>query len=193
MPSHTDDTNPDGQATFVWQSMMPASAAAVFAWHESPEALPTLLPASRYVRLERRDAGVKDGAVVVIAAGVGPLRLRWVARHFGYDAGRQFCDEQIRGPFRRWQHVHRVEAVGTDQSLLIDRIVYSLPGGRLTHALLEPTCQRILAQAFSERHRLTRQAILAWAHRPRSRRTSITETRVPWPPVVGDEEVSCRA
>ncbi|MEO8482701.1 MAG: SRPBCC family protein [Acidobacteriota bacterium] len=170
---------------------MPASAAAVFAWHESPEALPTLLPASRFVQLERRDGGVADGAVVVIAVGVGAFRLRWVARHFGYDAGRQFCDDQVRGPFRLWRHVHRVEPIGSDQSLLIDRIVYTLPGGRLAHRWLEPTCRRMLARAFAERHRLARRAIMAWAPR-HGRRPSITELRVPLPRPVG-QEASCRA
>ena len=47
--------------------------------------------------------------------------VTWEARHFGrrwrlsvriteYDRPRMFCDEQVRGPFRRMRHDHRFEA-----------------------------------------------------------------------------------
>ena len=85
---------------FVYRSVVPAPAADVFAWHERPDALPALLPRGGFVRVERREGGIRDGAWATLSVGIGPLRTKWKARHFGFVAGRQFCDEMVRGPFR---------------------------------------------------------------------------------------------
>ena len=109
-------------------SLIPASADDVFQWHERPEALLDLIPSGGWVRIERRAGGVQDGGRVTLSIGLGPLRMLWEARHYGYVRGKQFCDEQVRGPFRTWRHTHRIEAMGVSQSLYEDRIEYELDG-----------------------------------------------------------------
>jgi hypothetical protein len=84
------------RSVFTYHSLIPRPAADVFRWHERPEALRALLPSTRLVRIERQSGGVEDGACVVFSVGVGPLRMRWEARHYGYLRDRQFCDEQVR-------------------------------------------------------------------------------------------------
>jgi hypothetical protein len=131
----------------------------VFRWHERPEALRALLPSSRLVRIERQSGGVEDGACVVFSVGVGRLRMRWEARHYGYLRDRQFCDEQVRGPFRSWRHRHRFEPIGTEQSLYEDRVEYAVPGGRLAQRLAAPVLRFLLTRAFARRHRIVRAAV----------------------------------
>jgi ligand-binding SRPBCC domain-containing protein len=41
--------------------------------------------------------------------------------------GRQFRDVQISGPFRRWDHTHRMTPEGSDSYYLKDRVQYELP------------------------------------------------------------------
>lgn len=75
----------------------------------------------------------------------GSLRLgeevTWRARHFALpftmtsritelDAPHWFVDEQVRGPFARFRHEHRFEAVG-DGTRMVDRIVFDAPFGPL--------------------------------------------------------------
>jgi lipocalin/uncharacterized protein YbjT (DUF2867 family)/ligand-binding SRPBCC domain-containing protein len=149
-----EDLAPAG--VFVHRSLVPAPAEAVFRWHERPEALRDLIPPGNWVRVERREGGVRDGGRVTLAIGRGPFRFRWEARHYGYVRGRQFSDEQVRGPFRVWRHTHRMEAVGSNQTLYEDRIEYVMRGGALVHRLLDGLLKRVLARAFEQRHRTVR-------------------------------------
>jgi ligand-binding SRPBCC domain-containing protein len=84
---------------------------------------------------ERAVAGTTSGTI-----GLGET-VTWRARHFGVvwqmtsritalEAPHQFIDEQVRGPFARFHHVHRFEpsARGT---LMVDDIEFRAPLGPL--------------------------------------------------------------
>jgi len=148
----------DAPDVFTYRSIMIGQAADVFRWHERPEALLDLLPSRRFVRIERRTGGLRDGGSVAFSIGIGPLRMRWEARHDGYCLGERFCDEQIRGPFRIWRHTHRFVAVGTEQTLYEDRVEYALPGGRGIARLARPVVRLLLARMFARRHQIVRAA-----------------------------------
>ena len=145
-------------AVFTCRSIVAGRAADVFGWHERPEALLDLLPSRRFVRIERRTGGLRDGGSVAFSIGIGPLRMPWEARHYGYVVGERFCDEQIRGPFRLWRHTHRFVAVGTEQTLYEDRVEYAVRGGRLVARLADPVVRHLLARMFARRHQIVRAA-----------------------------------
>ena len=151
LAEHGDDTGTRG--LFVHRSVVNAPAAAVFRWHERPEALEQLMPPGRLVRIEHRAGGIRDGGRVALSIGLGPLRFRWEARHYGYVRGKQFCDEQVRGPFQTWRHTHRVQAIGTSESLYEDRVEYGLRGGVLAHTFFDRPLRLILRRTFAQRHR----------------------------------------
>ena len=115
---------PGHASTFTYGSIIGAPTAEVFRWHEQPGALAALKPA-RLVRIEQQAGGIRDGGRVTVSIGVGSLRLRWVLRHYGYIAGRRFCDEQVRGPFAVWRHTHLFEPIGSSQTLYQDRIEFA--------------------------------------------------------------------
>ena len=145
-------------SAFLYRSIVEAPAPVVFHWHERPEAIERLLPA-RLVRIEHRSGGIRDGGRVVLSIGVGSLRFRWEARHFGYVKGEQFCDEQVRGPFALWRHTHRVEAIGAWQTLYEDRVEFALPGGNAINALAGRILQPLLRSAFARRHAVVRAQV----------------------------------
>jgi ligand-binding SRPBCC domain-containing protein len=142
--------------TFIYRSVMPAAAREVFAWHERPTALFDLLPLSRFVRVLSRSGGIRDGGRIVFTMGMGPLRIRWEALHFGYVQDQQFCDEQVHGPFRLWRHTHRVEPLSESSSVLEDRVEYLLPGGWPIQAMAGRAVRRMLLSMFERRHAITR-------------------------------------
>jgi uncharacterized protein (TIGR01777 family) len=138
---------------FTWRSAMPASAAEVFAWHARAGAFERLMPPWRRFRLvERTGTGIQDGTRVVFELGFGPIWMRWVALHSGYQEGRQFRDEQIQGPFEAWQHTHRFVHENDDTSWLEDRVSYELQFSPFSHLVAGRMLGNMLEQLFRFRH-----------------------------------------
>ena len=144
-------------SVFVHRSELPASASAVFRWHEHPDAARHLLP-RMFIRLEHHDGSLGNGTVV-LSVGLGPVRLRWETRHCGYVRDSQFCDEQVRGPFAVWKHIHRVEPLGPNRCVYEDRVEYAVRGGRLVRALVERPLGWMFARAFARRHAIVRAQV----------------------------------
>jgi ligand-binding SRPBCC domain-containing protein len=130
----------------------------VFRWHEQPGALAALTPPG-LVRIERREGGIRNGGQVTLSIGVGPARVRGTARHYGYIAGRQFCDEQVRGPFIVWRHVHLFEPVGPSKTLNQDRLEFAVARHRALNGLAAAALRPLLRIAFAHRHRVVRTAV----------------------------------
>lgn len=79
----------------------------MFAWHARAGAFERLTPPWESVRIIEREGGIEDGARAVLEMRVGPVPVRWTARHLDGVPGRQFVDEQEGGPFAEWRHTHR--------------------------------------------------------------------------------------
>jgi ligand-binding SRPBCC domain-containing protein len=144
---------------FAHRSIVSASAARLFQWHERPEALLDLVPLRRWVRIEHQVGGLRDGGRATIAVGAGPFRARWEARHFGFIQDEQFCDEQLSGPFAMWRHTHVFEAIGPNQTAYEDRVECVLPGGAFINWLSAPILRRMLTRMFEWRHKVVREAM----------------------------------
>ena len=154
--------------TFLRESPMPVDAAGLYAWHARPGAFDRLVPPWEQVRLESWKGGeatrgrplheqagdLSDGAEVTIRMGLGPLRMRWVARHQDHIPGRQFVDVQISGPFAAWRHSHRFLPRG-DLSTLQDEVSWTLPLGPLGERFGRRFAQAHLERMFQFRHART--------------------------------------
>ena len=140
---------------FVKRSRLPVSAERAFGWHAAPGALEALTPPWEPVEIVERTGGIADGARVVLRIGRRPFRLRWIAVHSGFIAGRQFRDVQISGPFARWEHTHRFEPDGADACWLEDRVEYKLPLGPVGELFGRTLVRRKLERLFEYRHAAT--------------------------------------
>ncbi|WP_022835941.1 TIGR01777 family oxidoreductase [Salisaeta longa] len=159
--------------SLTFRSSLDAPADAVFNWHARPGAFQRLTPPWAPVRLESLE-GIRDGDRAVIRLGPGKLSLKWVAEHFGYEEGRQFCDAQVEGPFRSWEHTHRMTPDGPERCTLIDHIDYELPLGDIGSALNEHFGAPELKRQFAYRHRITaRDLALHRRYNPEGRALSI--------------------
>ncbi|ADX74050.1 hypothetical protein Asphe3_29380 [Pseudarthrobacter phenanthrenivorans Sphe3] len=101
---------------------------------------------------ERVVAGVTSG---LIGAG---QEVSWQARHFGvpltmtsrithFDFPHSFTDEQVKGPFKSFRHVHEFE-ITAGGSVMTDRVEFSAPFGLLGRVVeklvLRPYLQRLI-------------------------------------------------
>ena len=133
-------------------------AETVFEWHERPGASERLKPPWERVEVVDRTGGIKDGDRAMLRVSVGVFRFRWEVEHSGYEAGRQFCEEQVSGPFPYWKHTHRVVPEGADKCYLEDRIEYVLPFAMRMFG--KASFRKRLDRMFTYRHRTMVQDLL---------------------------------
>lgn len=161
-----------GLLKFSKESRIETSAERAFAWHEREGALERLIPPWESIRVVERTGGIRDGGRVVLAMKAGLLPIRWVAEHHGYDPPNAFRDTQVRGPFKRWEHLHRFAPAADGGCLLKDEITFALPLGALGRLLGGGHVRKQLERTFAYRHTVTTEDLALherFADRPRKK------------------------
>jgi uncharacterized protein len=145
---------------FVARSRLPVPAAVLLDWHVRPGAFERLNPPWAPAKVLSRTGGVTDGGRVTLQVKLGGLPIRWELEHAHYDAGSSFLDRQVRGPFARWEHVHRVIPDGPQAAWLEDHITYEMPAGALGGMVAPALLRERLAATFAFRHRQTARDLI---------------------------------
>jgi ligand-binding SRPBCC domain-containing protein len=86
-----------------------------------------------------------------------PIRLPWEAEIVEFDWNDHFCDVQVRGPFARWRHCHRLSADGAG-TLLKDSVEYELPLGGFS-GVVQPFVAFQIASIFKYRQARTAELL----------------------------------
>lgn len=142
---------------FAYSSVIHAPLEAVWAFHERPDAIERLTPPWQPVEVVSRTGSLEIGARVEFLIPAGPFKVRWIARHTGYDRLHYFVDEQISGPFRHWVHTHRFAREG-EGTRLTDAIEFALPVPPLGDFFGGWIAKQQLRKMFRYRHEVTRRA-----------------------------------
>lgn len=137
---------------FVHSTTLPFPAGEVFRWHEQAGALERLSPPWQDVRVEARQGGIADGGRVTLSMKTPLGRRRWVAEHRDLVRGQWFRDVQVTGPFKSFEHLHRMDPDGEHGCTMTDRIDYELPLGALGDLAAGWMVRRDLRRAFAYRH-----------------------------------------
>jgi ligand-binding SRPBCC domain-containing protein len=155
---------------FEYQFVVRAPVSAVSVFHHDPRVLKKLTLPPVFIQIHQFEP-LAEGATAEYTLWIGPLPIPWTAVHS--DVTEQgFTDTQRQGPFKRWQHTHRFEAVNDQQTLVKEHIEYVyLPGlrGLLSRLLFN---RATLFFMFSARKWLTRRYVSP----PNRRNTSSTST-----------------
>lgn len=78
------------------------------------------------------------------------LPLRWVSEITEFDPPFRFTDEQVKGPYRRWRHVHHFYPLSTG-TLIVDDVTYEIPFGFLGRIVHRIVIRRQLDAIFAFR------------------------------------------
>jgi ligand-binding SRPBCC domain-containing protein len=144
---------------YVKESRLDAPPQAVFAFHESPDALTALIPPWETMRVAESSGSLRPGSRVVLRGRVmGIIPVRWVAVHTEYDPPHLFADVQESGPFARWIHRHHFLDDGRGGTILRDEVDYELPLAPLGRWLAGWFVRRTLDRMFEFRHDVTRRS-----------------------------------
>lgn len=130
---------------------VPRPRDEVFAFFSDARNLEKITPEFLQFRvLNEGPTGVHAGMLIDYRLKLFGIPFRWQSQIESFEPGEQFVDVQLRGPYRRWRHVHEFrEAPGGTQ--MFDRVEYALPFGplgSLAHALF---VRRTLGKIFDFR------------------------------------------
>jgi ligand-binding SRPBCC domain-containing protein len=130
----------------------------------------SVLPPDRLFNLARSidahldsqaDAGEQAVAGVTMGLIGAGQEVTWRARHFGVpirmtsritsmEFPERFVDEQVRGPFKAFRHVHEFEATASG-SVMTDRVEFTAPFGLLGRIVEKLVLHRYLERLIVER------------------------------------------
>ena len=92
----------------------------------------------RFRILTERPLTMCAGTILDYELRILGVWVRWRTLIEVWEPESRFEDTQTKGPYREWRHIHSFEALGSDRTLMRDRVEYSLPLGllgRLVHWL----------------------------------------------------------
>ena len=118
--------------TAVW---LPSEIADVFAFFSDARNLEFITPEWLRFRIKTpMPVMLKPGSLLDYSLQLRGVPVRWLSEITAWDPPYRFVDEQRKGPYRRWvhEHVFRKKDSGTE---VVDRVDYTVPGGRLVHRL----------------------------------------------------------
>jgi uncharacterized protein (TIGR01777 family) len=92
---------------------------------------------------------VELGSSMKYRISLGFLKLNWTTVILKWDPSNSFVDWQQKGPYKLWIHSHQVLEQSSSQSLMIDRVYYSMPFGFLGRIVHEWFVKDLLKRIFS--------------------------------------------
>jgi ligand-binding SRPBCC domain-containing protein len=118
-----------GRSMLVFESRFRVEAPleAVSAFHFQTGILKALTPPLMIMQVHRFDP-LAEGSIGDFTIWMGPIPVRWTARHEGVSA-EGFWDVQVSGPMKSWRHSHKYVRVGDGVTEVRDRIEYEHDSG----------------------------------------------------------------
>jgi len=157
MPPRDVPTRPDRVRVLEHVQHVPRPPAEVFPFFAEPGNLARITPSWLGFRIVTPGRlAMREG--LRIEYRVRPLLVpqRWESMITLWDPPRRFVDEQTRGPYRYWHHLHEFREGPAGGTEIRDRVTYALPFGPLG-AVAHPLVRRQLATIFEYRRRVVEE------------------------------------
>jgi ligand-binding SRPBCC domain-containing protein len=128
-------------------SLIPRPRSEVFAFFSDARNLESITPPTLRFRITSSlPIEMCEGARIDYALRLFGVPIHWRTRITAWQPEERFIDEQERGPYALWRHLHEFEPLGS-ATRMRDVVDYALPLGplgALAHGLwVKPTLERI--------------------------------------------------
>ncbi len=148
---------------FEYSSLLAASVEEAYRFHENPENMRLITPASlRILRIACHPAA-RVGETFRVEASRFGVPIRWTGRWDVVEPGRRLVDSAPESPFAYWRHEH-LFSPEDGRCRLTDRLEFQLRGGAVGHLVSRFLPLLVFRPMFRERHAATRD----WFKRARA-------------------------
>lgn len=132
----------------------------VWAFLCCPANVVEVTPPELHLRLLEGPESLSLGARFVVQVRRFGISQRVVSEVTRFEPGVTFTDEQVRGPFGKFAHTHRIEAYGGG-TRMTDQIDYAPPGGVLGLVLTAARIEGDLKWMFEYRTKRMKEILKA--------------------------------
>ena len=127
----------------------------VFAFFSDAENLQRITPTwLNFNILTDLPVEMKQGQILEYKLRLHGVPIRWKSEICIWDPNKRFVDRQLSGPYGSWWHEHLFRDLGGKETLMQDRVLYTVPGGRMIHKLL---VKKDLMRIFEYRREMIRE------------------------------------
>jgi ligand-binding SRPBCC domain-containing protein len=126
---------------------VPVSLEQAFEFFADPQNLAAITPQWLHFRIVEAPERACRGALIRYRLRIKGIPVRWLTEITEWRPPHTFTDLQLSGPYRLWEHTHRLTPIagGTE---LYDHVRYRVPGGAVADRLV---VRPLLDEIFDDR------------------------------------------
>jgi uncharacterized protein (TIGR01777 family) len=120
-----------GYRKLTYRQWVPKKKEDIFPFFSDPKNLETITPPIlNFKVLDSTTEKVESGTLIRYKLKLRGLPMKWKTLIDEWQPPHRFVDEQLKGPYDKWRHLHTFEDI-YDGTLLEDHVTYGLPLGWL--------------------------------------------------------------
>src|SRR3982750_543138 len=121
---------------FTSEIWLPRALDQVFAFFSDAANLNAITPPwVKFQMITRTPIDMRVGSLIDYRLRIRGLPIRWRTRITVWEPPHRFVDEQLRGPYRLWEHHHQFESKDGGTTVR-DRVRYAVPFDFIAYPLM---------------------------------------------------------
>ena len=143
---------------FVRRQVLPRPIDEVFEFFSDGRNLAAITPPWLGFRIVSAPAELERGALIRYRLRLKGVPVRWLTEITDWQPPRSFTDVQLAGPYRIWEHTHRLAPLGGETEMY-DHVLYLVPGGPIAPLVDRVVVRPLLDEIFDYRARRVRELL----------------------------------